>query len=122
MKMGNIRSPFPYDPGICHSFQLAGLRLPAIWHYAAPPGEGLLYVARMGDCRRLCRARPVRDRRSAAGVPARDRRVEVDQKELRIMGSKSVLLRTLIAGSSAKTAGFGVPTSGRTRFERVTAA
>jgi hypothetical protein len=89
---------------------------------SAPPGEGLLYVARMGDCRRLCRARPVRDRRSAAGVPAHDRSVEVDQKELRIMGSKSVLLRTLIAGSSAKTAGFGVPTSGRTRFERVTAA
>ena len=36
-------------------------------------------------------------------------RVEVDQKELRIMGSKSVLLRTLVATSSAKTAGFGVP-------------
>jgi len=38
-------------------------------------------------------------------------RVEVDQKELRIMGSKSVLLRTLVATSSAKTAGFGVPSS-----------
>ena len=38
-------------------------------------------------------------------------RVEVDQKELRIMGSKSALLRTLIAASSAKTAGFGVPSS-----------
>jgi site-specific DNA recombinase len=36
-------------------------------------------------------------------------RVEVDQKELRIMGSKSVLLRTLVTASSAKTAGFGVP-------------
>jgi site-specific DNA recombinase len=36
-------------------------------------------------------------------------RVEVDQKELRIMGSKSVLLRTLVAASSAKTEGFGVP-------------
>ncbi len=36
-------------------------------------------------------------------------RVEVDAKELRIMGSKSVLLRTLVAASSAKTAGFGVP-------------
>ena len=36
-------------------------------------------------------------------------RVEVDAKEVRIMGSKSVLLRTLVAGSSAKTAGFGVP-------------
>jgi hypothetical protein len=38
-------------------------------------------------------------------------RVEVDRKELRIMGSKSVLLRTLVAASSAKTAGFGVPCS-----------
>jgi site-specific DNA recombinase len=35
-------------------------------------------------------------------------RVEVDAKEVRIMGSKSVLLRTLVA-ASAKTAGFGVP-------------
>jgi hypothetical protein len=35
-------------------------------------------------------------------------RVEVDAKEVRIMGSKSVLLRTLVAASSAKTAGFGV--------------
>ncbi|WP_342708836.1 recombinase family protein [Bradyrhizobium sp. B124] len=36
-------------------------------------------------------------------------RVEVDAREIRIMGSKSVLLRTLVAASSAKTAGFGVP-------------
>jgi site-specific DNA recombinase len=36
-------------------------------------------------------------------------RVEVDAKEVRIMGSKGVLLRTLVTGSSAKTAGFGVP-------------
>jgi hypothetical protein len=36
-------------------------------------------------------------------------RVEVDTKEVRIMGSKSELLRTLVAASSAKTAGFGVP-------------
>jgi hypothetical protein len=36
-------------------------------------------------------------------------RVEVDAKEVRNMGSKSVLLRTLVAASSAKTAGFGVP-------------
>jgi len=33
-------------------------------------------------------------------------RVEVDAKELRIMGSKSVLLRTLVAASSAKNGGF----------------
>jgi site-specific DNA recombinase len=36
-------------------------------------------------------------------------RVEVDAKEVRIMGSKSALLRTLVAASSAKTACFGVP-------------
>jgi site-specific DNA recombinase len=36
-------------------------------------------------------------------------RVEVDAQELRIMGSKSELLRTLVVASSAKTAGFGVP-------------
>src|SRR5205823_13721597 len=33
-------------------------------------------------------------------------RVEVDAKEVRIMGSKSVLLCTLVAAASAKTAGF----------------
>jgi hypothetical protein len=33
----------------------------------------------------------------------------VDAKEVRIVGSKSALLRTLVAASSAKTAGFGVP-------------
>jgi site-specific DNA recombinase len=36
-------------------------------------------------------------------------RVEVDAKDVRIIGSKSVLLRTLVAASTAKTAGFGVP-------------
>jgi DNA invertase Pin-like site-specific DNA recombinase len=36
-------------------------------------------------------------------------RIEVDAKEVRIMGSKSVLLRTLVAASGANTAGFGVP-------------
>jgi hypothetical protein len=36
-------------------------------------------------------------------------RVEVDAKEVRIMGSKSELLRTLVAASSAKTVGFGMP-------------
>jgi site-specific DNA recombinase len=36
-------------------------------------------------------------------------RVEVDAKEVRIMGSKSVLMRTLVAAASAKAAGFGVP-------------
>jgi hypothetical protein len=38
-------------------------------------------------------------------------RIEVDAKEVRIMGSKSVLLRTLVAASSAKSAMFGVPSS-----------
>lgn len=53
--------------------------------------------------------------RTEAGGYRRDhlralaQRVEVDAKEVRIMGSKSVLLRTLIAASGAKTAGFGVP-------------
>jgi len=38
-------------------------------------------------------------------------RIEVDAKEVRIMGSKSVLLRTLVAASSAKSAIFGGPSS-----------
>jgi site-specific DNA recombinase len=38
-------------------------------------------------------------------------RVEVDTKEVRIMESKSALLRTLVAASSARTAGFAVPSS-----------
>ena len=36
-------------------------------------------------------------------------RVEVDATEVRIMGSKSALLRTLVAASSAKTAGLECP-------------
>ena len=53
--------------------------------------------------------------RTESGAYRRDhlralaQRVEVDAKEVRIMGSKSELLRTLVAVSSAKTAGFGVP-------------
>jgi site-specific DNA recombinase len=61
-------------------------------------------------------ARAARRRmRTANGGYRRDhlralaQRIEVDQKELRITGSKSVLLRTLVAASSVKTAGFGVP-------------
>ena len=38
-------------------------------------------------------------------------RVEVDAQDLRIIGSKSELLRTLVAASGEKTAGFGVPSS-----------
>ena len=38
-------------------------------------------------------------------------RVEVDANGVRIIGSKSELPRTLVAASSAKTAGFGVPSS-----------
>src|SRR5258708_37191843 len=48
---------------------------------------------------------------SLAGGPtaqALAQRVEVDAKEVRIMGAKSVLSRTLVAASSPKTAGFGV--------------
>jgi site-specific DNA recombinase len=33
----------------------------------------------------------------------------VNAKEVRIMGSKSALLRTLVAVSSSKSAGFAVP-------------
>ncbi|WP_092289269.1 recombinase family protein [Bradyrhizobium sp. Ghvi] len=53
--------------------------------------------------------------RTEAGGYRRDhlrtlaQRIEVDAKEVRIMGSKSVLLRRLVAASSVKTAGFGVP-------------
>jgi DNA invertase Pin-like site-specific DNA recombinase len=36
-------------------------------------------------------------------------RIEVDEKEVRIMGSRSALLRTLVAVSSVKSAAFGVP-------------
>jgi len=36
-------------------------------------------------------------------------RIEVDAKEVRITGSKSALLRTLVGVSSAKKEGFGVP-------------
>jgi len=63
-------------------------------------------------------ARQARKRmRTEAGGYRRDylralaQRVEVDAQELRIMGSKSVLLRTLVAVSGAKMAGFGVPSS-----------
>jgi hypothetical protein len=38
-------------------------------------------------------------------------RIEVDAKEVRIMSLKSVLLSTLVAASSAKSARFGVPSS-----------
>jgi hypothetical protein len=60
---------------------------------------------------------PRRRMRTESGDYRRDhlralaQRVEVDAKEVRIMGSKGVLLRTLVAASSAKTAGFGVPSS-----------
>src|SRR5579859_1897829 len=63
-------------------------------------------------------ARTARKRMRADGggyrrdhLRATAQRVEVDQKELRLMGSKSALLRTLVAASSARTAGFGVPSS-----------
>lgn len=53
---------------------------------------------------RIAELKAIRDQ--ARALP---QRVEVDAKEVRIMGSKSVLLRTLVGASSAKTAGFGVP-------------
>ena len=61
-------------------------------------------------------ARQARKRmRSEAGGYRRDhlralaQRVEVDEREIRIMGSKGALLRTLVAASGGKSAGFGVP-------------
>ena len=65
-----------------------------------------LVVFRFAACKRM---------RTESGGYRRDhlralaQRVDVDAKEVRIMGSKSVLLRTLVAASSAKTASFGVP-------------
>jgi hypothetical protein len=41
--------------------------------------------------------------------PEFQRMIDAATKEVRIMGSKSVLLRTLVAASGAKSAGFGVP-------------
>ena len=41
---------------------------------SAPPGERLLRIARLGDRGRIRRARRIGDRRSAARVPADDRR------------------------------------------------
>jgi site-specific DNA recombinase len=61
-------------------------------------------------------ARHARKRmRDAKGGYRRDhlralaQRVEVDEREVRIMGSKGALLRTLVAASGGKTAGIGVP-------------
>ena len=61
-------------------------------------------------------ARQARKRmRDAKGGYRRDhlralaQRVEVDEREVRIMGHKSALLRTLVAASGGKTAGIGVP-------------
>ncbi|WP_354112040.1 recombinase family protein [Bradyrhizobium sp. S3.12.5] len=60
-----------------------------------------------GQARRRMRNETGGYRRDHVRVLAQ--RVEVDAKEVRIMGSKSVLLRTLVAASSAKTAAFEVP-------------
>ena len=55
-----------------------------------------------------------RMRNGAAGyrrdhLRALAQRIEVDDREVRIMGHKSALLRTLVASGSAQTAGIGVP-------------
>jgi hypothetical protein len=63
----------------------------------------------------------------AATTSALAQRVEVDAKEVRIIGSKSVLLRTLVAAASAKAAGLafpvlyrsGAPYGNRTRVSAV---
>jgi len=55
--------------------------------------------------------RPKCETQQVLRLAAHAQRVEVDAEELRIMGTKSELLRTLVAASSPKTAGFGVPSS-----------
>ncbi|MGH9455505.1 MAG: recombinase family protein, partial [Terriglobia bacterium] len=60
----------------------------------APP---TIDAADFADVQTLLKSRPLAQR------------VEVDAKEVRIMRLKSELLRTLVAASSAKAAGFGVP-------------
>lgn len=49
--------------------------------------------------------------RKATPLRALAQRVEVADDEVRITGSKSELLRTLIAASSVETAAFGVQSS-----------
>src|SRR5713101_6107119 len=73
----------------------------------APRAEGALDRMGASKARRRMRAESGGYRRDHLRALAQ--RVEVDAKEVRIMGSKSVLLRTLVAASSAKSAGFGVP-------------
>jgi site-specific DNA recombinase len=67
-------------------------------------------VLSIGDAKRLLQRYPLNNGHRGA-TSASPFRVEVDVEELRIMGSKSELLRTLVAASSAKTAGLGVPSS-----------
>jgi len=59
----------------------------------------------MAHSRRYCHADDYR----RDHLRALAQRVEVDAKEIRIMGAKSVLLRTLVAASSAKSVGFERP-------------
>jgi hypothetical protein len=79
---------------------------------AVPP---IIEAAEFEAVQTLRASQACRRMRTGSGGYRRDQlralaqRVEVDAKEVRIMGSKSVLLRTLVAASSAKTAGFGVP-------------
>jgi len=68
---------------------------------------GMIQARFAGQARRRMRTESGGYRRDHLRALAQ--RVEVDAKEIRIMGSKSVLLRTLAAASSAKAAGFGVP-------------
>ena len=77
------------------------------------PGKRVISI---GWTVKLSIARQARKRMRAKGggyrrdhLRALAQRVEVDAKEVRIMCGKSELLRTLVAASGAKTAGFGVP-------------
>lgn len=46
---------------------------------------------------------------TGATICARAQRVEVDEREVLVIGKKSALLRTLVAASGGKSAGIGIP-------------
>ncbi len=66
-------------------------------------------IVAAGTSSRPCRCCSRRAAPAMAALRALAQRIEVDAKQVRIMGSKSALLRTLVTVSSAKSAGFGVP-------------
>src|SRR5256885_1942237 len=61
--------PHPEVPAALRKLRDAGFRLFTLTQLA-PPGEGLLHVARLGDRRRLRRARGFSHGRPTARIPA----------------------------------------------------